>query len=497
MSEDSKHATFTFGRFSPPTTGHKKLVDSVISHAKKAKGDHYVFASQTQDPKKNPLHHDEKVSFMRRFFPHTNVSDEKSIKTPIDAMKHLHARGYKRVTMVVGSDRVQEMHNLLHRYNGKDYNFDHIEVKSAGARDPDAEGVEGMSASKMRAHASAKEFSQFREGVPNPEHAEELYHAVRRGLKLESAQKHFKALFLVGGPGSGKDILIKSGLQESGMVEISLEKMYKTILEKNSLRELGSFRSVFINGNADDYNKIDVCRKVFEHMGYDTSMLFVYTENAESKRRNDVRIQSGSKTFSEEARLNKYNQSLKNMKRFSEEFSSFFLYDNSRDFRTSNEVARKEIIGWTKELFEGISDFITEAPSNPDAIKWLVESGKIDVTHINQLFEETIGESNENFRTFEEAVLGRNGRGSKKGIASDPREGGIPKSSDNRAERVVAAEAEEAKADTSKGKTIYRKQATNPGRYFDSRIGAVPSGGIGLTAYTVAEKKSFSNFRKK
>jgi hypothetical protein len=412
-------------------------------------------------------------------------------------MKHLHARGYKRVTMVVGSDRVQEMHNLLHRYNGKDYNFDHIEVKSAGARDPDAEGVEGMSASKMRAHASAKEFSQFREGVPNPEHAEELYHAVRRGLKLESAQKHFKALFLVGGPGSGKDILIKSGLQESGMVEISLEKMYKTILEKNSLRELGSFRSVFINGNADDYNKIDVCRKVFEHMGYDTSMLFVYTENAESKRRNDVRIQSGSKTFSEEARLNKYNQSLKNMKRFSEEFSSFFLYDNSRDFRTSNEVARKEIIGWTKELFEGISDFITEAPSNPDAIKWLVESGKIDVTHINQLFEETIGESNENFRTFEEAVLGRNGRGSKKGIASDPREGGIPKSSDNRAERVVAAEAEEAKAGTSKGKKVYRKPAVNPGEYFRQDIGTVPSGGIGLTAYTVAEKKSFSNFRKK
>jgi len=496
MNEESSHATFTLGRFSPPTTGHKKLVDAVISHAKKAKGDHYVFASQTQDHKKNPLHHDEKVSFMRKFFPHANVSEEKSVKTPIDAMKHLHAKGYKRVTMVVGSDRVQEMHNLLHRYNGKDYNFNHIEVKSAGARDPDAEGVEGMSASKMRSHAAAQDFSKFREGVPNPDHAKELYHAVRRGLKLESAQKHFKALFLVGGPGSGKDILIKSGLQESGMVEISLEKMYKTILEKNSLRELSSFDSVFINGNADDYNKIDVCRKVFEQMGYDTSMLFVYTENAESKRRNDVRIQSGSKTFSEEARLNKYTQSVKNMRRFSEEFSDFFLYDNSRDFRTANEVAKKEIIGWTKELFEGVSDFITAPPSNPDAIKWLVESGKIDVTHINQLFEETIGESNEDFRTFEEAVLGKRTterRASASGVS-------VPSTNTSGSSGGIStrgvSEAEEATADSGKNKktTTRIKPAINPKQFGDGRLGGyIPS----VTGITVSEKKSFSNFRKK
>lgn len=492
------HATFTFGRFSPPTVGHKKLVDKVVNHAKKAGGDHYVFASQTQDSKKNPLEHGEKVGFMRKFFPHANVSDEKSVRTPIEAMKHLHGKGYKKVTMVVGSDRVQEMSNLLHRYNGKEYNFDHIEVKSAGNRDPDAEGVTGMSASKMRDHATKKNFNEFKKGVPNPEHAEELYHSVRRGLKLESTQKHFKALFLVGGPGSGKDILIKSGLQESGMAEISLDKLHKTIVEKSSLRELDAFRSIFINGNADDYNKINVCRTVLEHMGYDTSMVFVYTENSESKRRNDARISSGAKTFSEQTRLMKYNSAIQNMKLFSEDFSSFFLFDNSRDFKRANEKVRKEIIGWTEELFEGVSNFISSAPTNPSSIKWLVESGKIDTTNINQLFEEIIGESNEDSTVTEKAVLGRAARGAiKKGaIQNDPREGGIPKSSDNRAERVVAAEAKEAEADTSKGKKVHKKPAVNPGKYFDSRIGAVPSGGIGLTAYSVAEKKSFSNFRK-
>jgi hypothetical protein len=326
----------------------------------------------------------------------------------------------------------------------------------------------------------------------------QINHAPKSALSLESTQKHFKALFLVGGPGSGKDILIKSGLQESGMAEISLDKLHKTIVEKSSLRELDTFRSIFINGNADDYNKINVCRTVLEHMGYDTSMVFVYTENSESKRRNDVRISSGAKTFSEQTRLMKYNSAIKNMKTFSEDFSSFFLFDNSRDFKRANEKVRKEIIGWTEELFEGVSNFISSAPTNPSSIKWLVESGKIDTTNINQLFEEIIGESNEDSTVTEKAVLGRAARGAiKKGaIQNDPREGGIPKSSDNRAERVVAAEAKEAEADTSKGKKVHKKPAVNPGKYFDSRIGAVPSGGIGLTAYSVAEKKSFSNFRK-
>ena len=323
----------------------------------------------------------------------------------------------------------------------------------------------------------------------------QINHAPKSALSLESTQKHFKALFLVGGPGSGKDILIKSGLQESGMAEISLDKLHKTIVEKSSLRELDAFRSIFVNGNADDYNKINVCRTVLERMGYDTSMVFVYTENSESKRRNDARISSGAKTFSEQTRSMKYNSSIKNMKLFSEDFESFFLFDNSRDFKRANEKTRKEIISWTQELFEGVSNFISSAPSNPDSIKWLVESGKIDTTNINQLFEEIIGESNEDSAVTEKAVLGRATK-RRSALASDPREGGIPKSSDNRAEPSVAAEAKEAEAGTSKGKKVHRKPAVNPGKYFDSRIGAVPSGGIGLTAYSVAEKKSFSNFRK-
>ena len=279
------------------------------------------------------------------------------------------------------------------------------------------------------------------------------------------------------------------------MAELSLEKLHKTISERSSMRELDSFRSIFVNGNADDYEKINVCRTVLEHMGYDTSMVFVYTENAESKRRNDARITSGSKTFSEQTRLMKYNSSVQNMKLFSEQFSSFFLFDNSRDFKRANEKTKKEIIGWTEELFEGVSDFISSAPTNPSAIKWLVESGKIDTTNINQLFEEIIGESNEDSTDTERTILGGTSRASRAAerrmheAGSDPREGRIPKPSDNR------AEAEEAKADSGKGKNkkVHIKPAINPSAIGDVRLGYIPS----ITGITVSEKKSFSNFRKK
>src|ERR1700747_856502 len=477
----SEHATFTMGRFSPPTVGHQKLVDAVVNHSKKAKGEHYVFPTHTQDSKKNPLHHSEKVHFMKKFFPRANIADEKNVKTPIDAMKHLQSKGHKKVTMIVGSDRVQEMHNLLHKYNGKDYHFDEIHVKSAGQRDPDAEGVEGMSASKMRAHAEKKNFNEFKKGVPNKEHAKDLYHAVRKGMKLESAQKHFKAVFLVGGPGSGKDILIKSGLEESGMKELGLDKLYKSITENIELKETTQFESVFINGNADNFEKIDICRKVFEHMGYDTSMIFVYTNDSESKRRNDTRIINGSKTFSEDARVQKYNNSIKNMHMFSEGFSSFFLYDNSIDFNKATENQLEEIVAWTTELLEGVSEFISSPPQNSHAIGWLAENNKIDTGEINDLFEQLMEKDSVPVRATKSSRTDTNG---------DVANSGVANSSKNRAEPVTAEAKEEKK--TSKEKVL-TKRAVGPGSYYDSKIGTVPSGGIGLTAYK-AESRNFSSF---
>jgi phosphopantetheine adenylyltransferase len=192
-----KHAVFTFGRFNPPTTGHQKLVDAVKTQAENQGAEHHIFASHSQDKQKNPLGYDEKVGFMKKMFPKTNIHSSGSVKTVLDAAKHLQARGVTHGTLVVGSDRVDEFHNLLSKYNKnpadpdydpkKHFYIPHLNVVSAGHRDPDAEGVEGMSASKMREHAASGNFNEFSKGVSNQAHAKSMYDTLRTrmGIKEE------------------------------------------------------------------------------------------------------------------------------------------------------------------------------------------------------------------------------------------------------------------------------------------------------------------------
>ena len=195
--EKEKRAVFTFGRFNPPTTGHQKLIDAVKNTAKKQGGEHHIFASHTQDKTKNPLGFDEKVGFMKKMYPKTNINSSHAVRNILDAAKSLQARGVTHGTLVVGSDRVDEFHNLLSKYNKhpsdpdydpkKHFHIPHLSVVSAGQRDPDAEGVEGMSASKMRGHATAGNFKEFSKGVPNQTHAKPMYDVVRNrmGIKEE------------------------------------------------------------------------------------------------------------------------------------------------------------------------------------------------------------------------------------------------------------------------------------------------------------------------
>ena len=168
----SKPVVFTFGRFNPPTTGHEKLITKVASLA--TGSDYKIFASQSSDSKKNPLDYKEKVTLMRKIFSKhgRNIILDKKIKTPLDALVYLHNAGYTEAIMVVGSDRVSDIKTLLTKYNGVKsthgfYNFsDGISVVSAGERDPDADDVSGMSASKMRAAASEGDFQSFARGLP-------------------------------------------------------------------------------------------------------------------------------------------------------------------------------------------------------------------------------------------------------------------------------------------------------------------------------------------
>ncbi len=186
--EDKGTLTVAFGRFNPPTTGHEKLLDKVAKVA--GKGEYKIYPSRSNDKKKNPLDPDTKISIMRQMYPKhgERIVNDANSKTIFDVLKQAHADGYSGVNIVVGSDRQAEFEKLAGQYNGELYDFKDLNVVSAGARDPDAEGVEGMSASKLRKAAAEGDFKTFRTGVPSAlddKDAKQIYNTLRKSMGIE------------------------------------------------------------------------------------------------------------------------------------------------------------------------------------------------------------------------------------------------------------------------------------------------------------------------
>jgi len=178
--------TLVFGRFNPPTVGHEKLLDSAASISD---GDLKIYPSRSLDPKKNPLDPNEKSALMKKMFPDhaENIINDEKVRSIFDALKIANDEGYSNVQIVVGSDRVSEFDSLAQKYNGELYKFENIETISAGERDPDAEGVEGMSASKMRKAAAEDDFETFRQGVPetlDDKAAKQIMNTVRKAMQV-------------------------------------------------------------------------------------------------------------------------------------------------------------------------------------------------------------------------------------------------------------------------------------------------------------------------
>ena len=183
-----RDSTVAFGRFNPPTTGHEKLLNTVASSSDD--GDYVIVPSRSQDKKKNPLDPDTKVGVMRQMFPdHSEkIVNDPANKTIFDVLKKAHNDGYSNVRIIGGGDRVTEFEKLSGNYNGKLYQFDNIEVRSAGDRDPDSDDVTGMSASKQRKYAAQGDLDNFLKGVPsamNKKAAKELYNNIRTGMNVK------------------------------------------------------------------------------------------------------------------------------------------------------------------------------------------------------------------------------------------------------------------------------------------------------------------------
>ncbi len=223
LIEEDKTVYFTFGRMNPPTSGHEKLMNEL---SKKSGSNPYrVYLSQSTDNKKNPLNYNYKIKTVRKFFPKhaRSVMLDKKVKNVFDAATKLYSEGYKNINMVVGSDRINEFKKLLEKYNGVKgrhglYKFNKINVISAGDRDPDADDVSGMSASKMRSLASKGDFTQFSQGLPRSvsnNEAKKVYNEVRRGMGLKE-QKEYKTTLHFTPVSEEREAYVKGNLFDIG-----------------------------------------------------------------------------------------------------------------------------------------------------------------------------------------------------------------------------------------------------------------------------------------
>jgi len=386
-----------FGRMNPPTTGHLKLIDKVRAEAAKRNAKHTIIISHSQDSKKNPLSSAQKLKHLRRYSPGTHFESSSSdFPTFLHHASKLYAKGHDHLVMVAGSDRVKQYQKLLNDYNGKKgthgyYNFKKIEVVSAGHRDPDAEGAEGMSGTKMRDHAKHGNFSAFREGVPHhvsDEHAKELMHDVRKGMGLNEEHNRgmFKAIFITGGPNSGKDVIIREAIASSSIVELNLIQAKEYLADKQKLSEKSNdYRReavrnrgpLIINGPADDNEKITYIKEELEELGYETMMVFVNTTDEASKERNSML----SRMMAESVRHDKWLKAQQVTRQYQELYSNFMVFNNTGDLEDKEFDIH--------EIYESATEFLDSKIINETAVDWMHRNKKVDINYtINRLFGE-------------------------------------------------------------------------------------------------------------
>jgi predicted ABC-type ATPase/nicotinamide mononucleotide adenylyltransferase len=441
--EKENHAVMAFGRMNPPTTGHQVLVNKVHDVAKQHKASHHVVLSTSQDKAKNPLSSAQKLKHAQRFFPKTNVSvATREHPNFLKQAEKLHKKGVTHLHMVAGSDRVGEYHKLLHKYNGTHsgalFNFKHIKVHSAGERDPDAEGTTGMSASKMRGHASSGNYKEFKKGIPShvrDHHAKELYDEVRKGMNVKEQFKleipvdvlfeeflnegvHdkgiFKAVFLSGGPGSGKDYVLSNTLDGHGLTEINSDKALEYLMDKEKLdkrmpesekqeREFVRGRAknvtevkerlalhgrngLIINGTGDDAKKIAKIKERLESMGYETSMIMVNTADEVSKQRNIERGKSGGRTVPEDIRKEKWDNVQKARPEFGKMFGDKYVeFDNSEDLRKADPEVVQQKKDEMMQIFKQVRQFVSKPPESEQAKNWIASQlGQKDTLKVAQ-----------------------------------------------------------------------------------------------------------------
>jgi len=593
------HFVISFGRLSPPTIGHEKLVKTVHEIAEKYHAGHEVVLSHSHDTDKNPLSPAKKLKHAKRFFPGTNLgTSNKEYPTLMKQCEILYRdKGVTNLHIVCGSDRMEVFKKVIMQYNGTKpnslYNFKEIMFHSSGERDPEAEGVEGMSASKMRGHAKEGNFEGFKQGIPkhvSEKHASELFHDVRKGMGIkedleyfvESLETHglgiphqsdiaigrslmpqiqsadvkeflefmksqgikskrvkvhmkhlkpsqsefsgkkvtvlmrrvkageqpfanktilisndgyildghhrwltkynldtssddnvieldapimdlihiakrfpktfyksvnedlldegihdpgiFKAVFLAGGPGSGKDFILGRIISGFGLVEVSSDPFLEHLMRKGGLdlkmpqsqwaeRDIVRGRAknleqekkrlviagrlgIIVNGTADEVQKIQKKKAELEGLGYDCMMVYVSVADDISRQRNIERGDRGGRAVPEPIRKEKWDAAHASKTHYPALFGpgKFIVVDNSADLRKLSTDERKKVDESHLSMYKQIRKFISAPIANPVAKAWIHDQA----AHVADRFRQTNPDPaklDEEFDMFVEAVM--------------------------------------------------------------------------------------------
>jgi len=379
-----------FAKMNPPTSAHEKLVNKVKEIARDYKAPYYLILSHSNDSKKNPLDSKTKLKHAKRFFPDTNIDvTNKQLSTFLHQAQKLNAMGHDHLIMVAASDRLEEYEDLLNQYNGANnddpkamFHFKRIEVKSFGNKDPDSDSLDTIE------HAKNNNFQEFKKTTPShvsEKHSKELFDNIRSGMGIqdtalnrEDVNQKFKAFFICGGPGSGKDIIIRECFGEN-ITEINSTVALNILNDKHNFSERSSDlrkesirnrKPLLINSSIQDEYSIYAIKEELEELGYETMMIFVNTTNESSKERNSKL----ERMLSESVRFERWQNTQKCLDNFKNQFDALFEYDNSLNLNDASYVQKVKKEEEISSIYEMINVFLDVPIKNKNAEHWLIRN---------------------------------------------------------------------------------------------------------------------------
>ena len=342
-------ASILIGRFQPPTPGHLAAIKAAQDHAKETGGKHYIFPTHTTGTATDPLDHDTKVKALRALFPDANIVSNTDVKTPIQMIQHLEKLGHTNVTILGGGEEDQNKWKFLDKYKKKEYpKIKKISVASAGKRDEKATDVTGMSGTKLRNKVKDGDKKGFINAYPeeHKELANNLYNKLSAAM-TEKKKKTIKesapiAIFLIGGPGSGKDFVLKNTFAKFDLMEVQIDHVLngaaKELFEQN--------KNIVINGPIDE-NKINEVQSIYENYNFD--FIHVSVTNKVSRLRNDQR----ENPLNESKRIEKFL----NVEKLVEQLDDVFVFNNSMNINAASAFEQLIFEDQTNKLEQRLEEY--------------------------------------------------------------------------------------------------------------------------------------------